>query len=60
MGTIVGIYEFNFEVLFDEAFIGGTTLGGRCSIARGAMIEFTDVFNVDPSAKWANKLERRD
>ena len=49
LGTIVGIHDYNFEVLFDKAFIGGTNLNGRCSYLKGAIVEFTDVYNLD---KW--------
>lgn len=54
-GTVVGIlgnkYENNalevkLEVLFDEPFIGGTNLGGRCSWARGAIVNFSSVYNT--------------
>lgn len=54
-GTVVGILgnkfendvlEVKIEVLFDDPFIGGTNLGGRCSWGRGAVVNFTDVYNI--------------
>ena len=45
-GTIIGIIDTKIEVLFDEPFIGGSNLGGRCPWLRGAIVLFTDVFNL--------------
>ena len=47
IGIIVSINDNLFEVIFDEPFIGGCNLGGRCSYLRGGVVEFTDVFNLD-------------
>ena len=46
MGTIIGIIDRKIEVLFDEPFIGGSNLGGKCNYWRGALLDFIDVFNL--------------
>ena len=46
MGTIIGILNMSIEVLFDEPFIGGSNLGGRCNYLRGCLMQFVDVFNI--------------
>ena len=46
VGTVVGVIFQRIEVVFDKPFIGGTNLGGRCNWLHGAMVEFTDVFNL--------------
>ena len=34
------------EVLFDDSYIGGGNLGGRCNYWRGCLMDFIDVFNL--------------
>lgn len=46
VGTVVGVLNMKVEVLFDEPFLGGNNLGGRCSFWRGCLMEFLDVFNL--------------
>jgi 5'-3' exoribonuclease 1 len=57
-GTVVGILESKFEILFDTKFIGGNNLGGKCSPMRGAVLELTDFFNI--SKNWFQTLISRD
>ena len=46
IGTVTGIYKSKIEVLFDEPFIGGTDLSGRCGFFRGAVVDFLHIFNL--------------
>lgn len=46
IGTVTGIYKKNIEVYFDEPFIGGTDLSGRCDFFRGAVVDFLHIFNL--------------
>eukprot|EP01017_Pseudomicrothorax_dubius_P006840 TRINITY_DN1202_c0_g3_i6.p1 TRINITY_DN1202_c0_g3~~TRINITY_DN1202_c0_g3_i6.p1 ORF type:complete len:174 (-),score=22.41 TRINITY_DN1202_c0_g3_i6:256-777(-) len=46
IGTIIGIVGSRFEVLFDDPFIGGTNLNGRTPWFRGAIMDFSDLFNL--------------
>jgi len=56
IGTVIGIlgnewdqgglFDIKVEVLFDEPFIGGTNLGGRCSWGRGAVVNFDEIYNL--------------
>ncbi len=48
-GTVIGIFNDQIEVLFDEPSIGLTSLGGRCAFFKGAVVNFFDVFNM---TKW--------
>ena len=41
-----GVLEIKIEILFDQPFIGGTNLSGRCSWGRGAIVDFDDVYNI--------------
>lgn len=36
LGTIIGIYSSNIEVLFDKPFLGASNLSGRCPNFRGS------------------------
>ncbi|SCV74192.1 BQ2448_6624 [Microbotryum intermedium] len=45
-GTVVGIQTGFVDVVFDVHFIGGTTLGGRCSDYRGATVGPATVLNL--------------
>ncbi len=56
-GIVVGIFNGLFEVVFDEPFMGGSNLMGRCSYFRGAIVEFLDVFNIED---WFNYLAPRN
>jgi 5'-3' exoribonuclease 1 len=59
-GTIISLLEYHFEVLFDRPFIGGSTLGGKCSILRGAVVNLDEVFNINPNAYWVDFLLARN
>lgn len=52
-GIIIGVYKEIIEVLFDEPFVGATSLHGRCPNFRGYILHFFDVFNL---SKWSNLL----
>jgi len=45
-GSVVGVHKGAVEVLFDEAFIGGSDLQGRCVGACGAFLKMPDVLNT--------------
>ncbi|CAO1627148.1 unnamed protein product [Sympodiomycopsis kandeliae] len=45
-GVVVGLNTSNVDVVFDVAFLAGTTLGGRCSAHRGATVSFAQVLNL--------------
>lgn len=55
-GTVIGTYKFKIEVLFDEPFIGGTSLSGRCPPFRGAIVDFFDIFNT---TNWIQDINKR-
>ncbi|SGY47624.1 BQ5605_C001g00550 [Microbotryum silenes-dioicae] len=45
-GTVVGIQTGSIDVVFDVQFLGGSTLGGRCSDYRGATVGPATVLNL--------------
>eukprot|EP00854_Cymbomonas_tetramitiformis_P005821 gene5821-7022_t len=45
-GSVVGVHKEAIEILFDEAFVGGSTLQGRCSGACGGYLKSSDVINI--------------
>ncbi|GAA5976131.1 hypothetical protein JCM10908_005393 [Rhodotorula pacifica] len=45
-GVVVGIQSQFVDVVFDVQFMGGTTLGGRCSNYRGATVSHWAVLNL--------------
>ncbi|TNY22353.1 XRN 5'-3' exonuclease N-terminus-domain-containing protein [Rhodotorula diobovata] len=45
-GVVVGIQSGFIDVVFDVQFMGGTTLGGRCSTYRGATVTLSSVLNL--------------
>jgi len=55
-GTVIGTYKLNIEILFDEPFIGGTDLKGRCLPFRGGVAHFHDMFDL---SIWINCINRR-
>jgi 5'-3' exoribonuclease 1 len=67
-GTVIGIlgnerdeqggFDIKIEVLFDETFIGGTNLGGRCSFGRGAVVNFDEIYNM--KREWHELIYSRD
>lgn len=54
-GTVIGTYKLKIEVLFDEPFIGGTSLSGRCPSFRGAIVDFFDIFDLSNWVFYINK-----
>jgi len=51
-----GVWEVKIEVMFDQPFLGGTNLGGRCTWGRGAVVDFDDIFNLG----WDKFVKPRD
>ncbi|GET01384.1 exonuclease Kem1, putative [Rhizophagus clarus] len=45
-GTIVGIEKNNIDVVFDCTFMGGSTLGDRCSNYRGMTVPANSLLNL--------------
>ncbi|PVF93617.1 hypothetical protein CPB86DRAFT_715030 [Serendipita vermifera] len=45
-GVVVGLLENMIDVVWDNAFIGGTKLGGRCSEYRGATCSTNSCLNL--------------
>ena len=56
LGTVTGTYKLQIEILFDEPFIGGTNLSGRCSQFKGGILDFYEIFNI---SKWPRQIHRR-
>ena len=56
---MVGILYDSFEIVFDKPFIGGESLGQRCDILRGAVVDMEDIFNLNPASEWAQRLVER-
>nr|CAB3267808.1 5'-3' exoribonuclease 1 [Phallusia mammillata] len=61
-GTIVGIHsqsknekDLMFDVLFDEEFLGGLTLGGRCPQRRGYKLPSCAIINISYGERFLNK-----
>lgn len=59
-GVVVGISSKDIDIIWDRPFMGGETLGGRCSEYRGSIAPFSTCLNltrpqfaVDPSAAAA-------
>lgn len=46
MGTVVGITTDYIEVLFDQAFMSGSTLNGKCSPHRGLAVPRASLLNL--------------
>jgi 5'-3' exoribonuclease 1 len=45
-GTVVGVYDEAVEVLFDQEFLGGNDLFGRCNGNYGAMLPADQILNL--------------
>ncbi|GFZ49564.1 5'-3' exoribonuclease 2 [Saitozyma sp. JCM 24511] len=45
-GVVVGIGNRDIDVVWDVPFMGGETLGGRCSEYRGSTVAFTSCLNL--------------
>ncbi|KAJ3130112.1 hypothetical protein HK098_006171 [Nowakowskiella sp. JEL0407] len=45
-GVVVGKSGRSVEVVFDEQFLGGFNLGGRCSESRGMLLTMDTVLNI--------------
>ncbi|TFY75929.1 hypothetical protein EWM64_g8082 [Hericium alpestre] len=45
-GVVIGLNVKNMDVVWDVAFMSGTTLGDRCSQYRGSTVEFNTCLNL--------------
>lgn len=45
-GVVVGLGSRDIDVVWDVAFMGGETLGGRCSPYRGSTVPFSSCLNL--------------
>ncbi|KAH9944834.1 exonuclease II [Amylocystis lapponica] len=45
-GVVIGMNAKSMDVVWDAAFMAGTTLGDRCSQYRGSTVEFTSCLNL--------------
>ncbi|KAI9142247.1 XRN 5'-3' exonuclease N-terminus-domain-containing protein [Paraphysoderma sedebokerense] len=45
-GTCIGLQKDDIEVLFDQSFMGGTSLNDRCSLYRGMTVHKSSVLNL--------------
>ncbi|KAA1477178.1 hypothetical protein DENSPDRAFT_786203 [Dentipellis sp. KUC8613] len=45
-GVVIGLNTKNMDVVWDVAFMSGTTLGDRCSQYRGSTVEFNTCLNL--------------
>nr|XP_018671298.1 5'-3' exoribonuclease 1 isoform X4 [Ciona intestinalis] len=64
-GTIIGIHTRGsseqgvvFDVMFDDEFMGGLTLGGRCPPRRGYSLPIYSVINLTHGERTMNKNNR--
>ncbi|KAI9007521.1 XRN 5'-3' exonuclease N-terminus-domain-containing protein [Phycomyces nitens] len=54
-GTVVGVHDNMIDIIFDVPFMGGHTLGGRCSEFRGATLSPKSVLSLFNKAAYLNK-----
>lgn len=45
-GVVVGINSTSLDVVFDSPFLAGSTLDGRCSAYKGAVVGFSTLLNL--------------
>ncbi|TFK65107.1 hypothetical protein BDN72DRAFT_773795 [Pluteus cervinus] len=45
-GVVVGLNSTSMDVVWDNSFISGTTLGNKCSQYRGSTVEFNTCLNL--------------
>ncbi|KAL6301387.1 exonuclease II [Sparassis latifolia] len=45
-GVVIGMNAKSMDVVWDTAFMAGTTLADRCSVYRGSTVEFTSCLNL--------------
>ncbi|TRM64823.1 exonuclease II [Schizophyllum amplum] len=45
-GTVIGLNAKSMDIVWDVAFMAGTTLGDRCSLYRGSTVEFNTCLNL--------------
>lgn len=45
-GVVIGLGTRDIDVVWDVAFMGGDTMGGRCSPYRGSTLPFTSCLNL--------------
>jgi len=56
-GTVIGIFKENIEILFDEPFVGGTSLNGKTPSFRGGYCSFREIFNL---SHWSKIVIEQD
>ncbi|KAG2187846.1 hypothetical protein INT44_000596 [Umbelopsis vinacea] len=49
-GTVIGFEDKHVQVVFDQTFMGGTTMGGQCSPFRGMTVPAFSVINLSQPA----------
>jgi hypothetical protein len=54
VATVTGVYKSKIELMFDEPFIGATSLYGRCHFFRGAMVNLLEIFNLSTWKPFVN------
>ncbi|KAL1920326.1 uncharacterized protein VTP21DRAFT_1472 [Calcarisporiella thermophila] len=57
-GTVVGVEGSQLEIVFDDSFMGGTTLGGRCSMYRGMGVPAYTVLNLTQQQYRGNTVNK--
>lgn len=60
-GTVVGVFdkgEIYAEILWDQLRFGLGNLGGKCSLLRGSIVKFLDVFNL--TSPWVELVRHRE
>lgn len=62
-GVVVGLGTRSLDVVWDVAFVSGSSLGGRCTMYRGATVEFDACLNLtqpqyvrDPRTAGAQRM----
>lgn len=54
VGTVTGVYKNKIEIMFDQPFIGATSLYGRCHFFRGAKVNLLEIFNLSEWKPFVN------
>lgn len=58
---MVGVFdkgEIYAEILWDQPRFGLGNLGGKCSLLRGSIVKFLDVFNL--TSPWVELVRHRE
>jgi hypothetical protein len=54
VATVTGVYKSQIEIMFDEPFIGASSLYGRCYFFRGAIVGLLEIFNLSEWKPFVN------